>query len=274
MAAVNPDELKDDMRKKLLITGASGIVGTGLRPFLRPHYDLLLFSRSPAPEAQEGETVLTGDMASAADVQAAVAQADAVLHLAAVHGLTISFEETLDVNYRGLTYLMEACVVKGLHDVVFASSNHGWGFHPISTAPLAETAPPRPDGWYGINKIWGEAVMAYYADAHGMRTTSLRIGNTAETVKDDRRLHMWISFADLAAVTLKALERNDKGHRAIYSTADCPDPYFDNHGMRDLGHAPQDRPEDNLPEGFDPTPGPSTLIGGEFAEANIKRRKG
>lgn len=262
------------MKPKLLITGARGIVGTGLWPLLAETYDLRLSIREHDGDTLDGHEVITGDISDPAVIARAIPGCDAVLHLAAVHGTGISFENTLGVNYTGLVALMEAAAREGVRHVVFASSNHGWGMYPRSAAPLAETAPPRPDGWYGVSKIFGEAVMALYADTHGMMTTSLRIGNCSPAVEDERRRHMWISFGDLAQLVCLSLEREGPGHRALFATADCETPFFRTDAAADLGFATRDRPDDNLANSaiVDEPPAPGmagAAIGGGYAEANF-----
>lgn len=262
------------MRRRVLITGAAGLVGRGIRPFLRPEFALRLTDRAPAG-ATGGEEEVQGDLADPAFVRDMVAGCDAVVHLAASHGETIAFPATLAVNYSATCNLMEAAAANGIRQVVFASSNHGWGFYPRHATPLPTEAPPRPDGWYGVSKIWGEAVMALYGDAHGMATTSLRIGNCGADVPDERRRHMWISFRDLAALTALALRRADAGHRAIFATADCARPFFDNSAAAALGFVTRDRPEDHLADPSlataAPAPGIFGLsVGGGYAEANFR----
>ncbi|MDP3525896.1 MAG: NAD(P)-dependent oxidoreductase [Hoeflea sp.] len=259
---------------RLLITGAAGGLGQGLLEFLRPHFKLRLLDIAPMPRLHPGDEVMTGDLVDPDVAARAVAGCDAVLHLAAVHGLTIPFEATLDANYRAVVNLMEAARLHQIRPVVFASSNHGWGFYPRTSAPLSETSPPRPDGWYAVSKVWGEAVMALYGDAYGMATTSLRIGNCGADVPDERRSHMWISYRDLAALVAIALQRAEAGHRAVFSCGDCPDPFFDTSGARALGFAPLDRPADHLayaePADEVPPEGMAGLaIGGAFAAANF-----
>jgi len=261
---------------KLLITGARGIVGTGLRPLLSQRHELRLSIRNHREGEDYGShEVIVGDICEPEVIDRAVAGCDAIIHLAASYGLSIPFEETVAVNYRGLVALMEAAVRHGVRNVIFASSNHGWGFYPRTAAPLPDTAPPRPDGWYGVSKIFGEAVMAYYGDAHGMTTTSLRIGNSDTAVPDERRRHMWISFTDLAQLVELSLARHDGGHRAVYATADCPDPFFDNASAKDMGFVPMDRPDDHLASpdvaSQPPASGIAGLaIGGGYAEANLQ----
>jgi uronate dehydrogenase len=259
---------------RLLITGAAGGLAQGLLNHLRPQFTLRLMDIVPLQTIHPQDELLTGNLADPSVAARAVEGCDAVLHLAAVHGLTIPFESTLDANYRATLALMEAAQAARLRAVVFASSNHGWGLHPRGDAPLPDHAPPRPDGWYAVSKIWGEAVMALYGDAYGMATTSLRIGNCGPDVPDERRLRMWISYRDLAGLIGLAVARQTPGHQAIFACADCPDAFFDTSGAREMGFAPQDRPENHLAHpgvaADDPPDGIAGLaIGGPFAAANF-----
>lgn len=261
--------------RRLLVTGAAGGLGHGLRPHLRTQWRLRLTDIVPVGPLEPEDEAVTGDLSDPAFAARAVADCDAVLHLAAVHGLSIPFDQTLAVNYHGLLHLMEAAVAAGVGRVVFASSNHGWGFYPRAAAPLPETAAPRPDGWYAVSKIWGEAVMALFADVHGMTNTSLRIGNCGPTVPDERRSHLWISFRDLAALIDLALVRPGPGHRAVFACADCDAPFFDGAGARAMGFRPLDRPSDHLAHpGVSAEPAASGVegqaIGGAFAAANFR----
>lgn len=258
---------------KLLITGANGIVGRGLRDRLAEQFTLRLSMREQASDVG-GFEVVVGDIADPDIVARAVEGVDAILHLAAVHGVNIQFEETLDVNYLGLVALMEAAVRHKVRHVIYASSNHGWGFWPRNATPLAETAPPRPDGWYGVSKIFGEAVMAYYGDAYGLATTSLRIGNCGPDVPDERRWHMWISFSDLARLVSRVVERRSPGHMSMFATAPCDTPFFETAGLTELGFQCADDPDQNLADpqirSASPDPGMAGLaVGGGYAEANF-----
>ncbi|MCU0905871.1 MAG: NAD(P)-dependent oxidoreductase [Rhodobacteraceae bacterium] len=260
---------------RLLVTGAAGGLGRGLRPHLRRHWRLRLTDVVPPGPIDPQDEVVTGDLCDPAIAARAVAGCDAVLHLAAVHGLTITFSETLDVNYTGTLHLMDAAVAAGVRRVVFASSNHGWGFHPRANAPLPDDAPPRPDGWYAVSKLWGEAVMALYADMHGMTNTSLRIGYCGADVPDERRRQMWLSFRDLAALVTLSLTRPGPGHAAFFAAADCNAPAFAGETARRLGFVPQDRPDDHLAHpGIAAEPPPPGLageaMGGAFAAANFR----
>jgi uronate dehydrogenase len=262
------------MKRKLLITGAAGLIGRALSPRLREAFDLILLDRAPIT-AKPGDVVVIGDLGDRAVLTRALDGAQALVHLACRFGETATFDDTLDTNYRATLALYEAAIVAGVTDIVFASSNHGWGFYPRAAAPLGEAAPPRPDSWYGISKIWSEAVLSYLADRHAIRATSLRIGNCGPNVPDERRTHMWISFDDLAQLVRLALARTDTGHRAVFATADCDAPFFDNSGAKALGFVTKDRPEDNLADPAIASHRPAAgvtgqVLGGSYAEASLR----
>lgn len=255
---------------KLVVTGAGGAVGTGLRPYLRTRCALHLMARRPPDDASPDETWHIADITDADAVGRAMEGADAVLHLACVHGYSIGFEETLDANYRGTIAVYDAAMSARAKHLVFASSNHGWGFRKAGDTPIAPQALPVPDGWYGISKIWGEAVTAYYAEAFQVSGTSLRIGHANTFVPTAREGRMWVSFRDLAALILLVIDKPSVGHRALWATVDGDAPFFDNGEARALGWVPQDRP--GRPQGDTPEPGPDDDIGGAFARANRKVR--
>lgn len=254
---------------KILITGAAGIVGQGIRPYLSSRHELVLFDRVEVPDPASNETIFVGDACDANALNAAAQGCDGMVILAATHGEHATFESTLNLNYRGLIAALDAGVAAGSTSVVFASSNHGWGLYEKSLAPIPNSAPPRPDSWYGISKIWGEAVMAYYTDVHGLITTSLRIGNTGEKVPDERRTHMWISQRDMAGIIETGLMRRERSHRAVFTTGTCREPFFDNSGLEGLGFKPQDKVEHNLSPDYDSTPDEQDRVGGSYVTANL-----
>ncbi|MFG6082611.1 NAD-dependent epimerase/dehydratase family protein [Paracoccus litorisediminis] len=261
--------------KKLLVTGGAGILGRALaeRGIKGWHLRSLALSHPPDYPAQVERN--DGDICDPDALRRAVAGCDAVLHLACRYADAIGFEETLDVNYRATLDLMEASVQAGVSHVVFASSNHVQGFHPRRNAPLSEGDALRPDGWYAVSKIWGEAVMALYADARGMTTTSLRIGSSCAKVMDERQFHMWLGFDDFVELVRIAIERPGPGHVALNAVGDCEGAFFDNSRAKALGYAPRQNPRAHLadPAVPDTAPAPDIFgrsLGGAFARANFR----
>ncbi|MCP5433276.1 MAG: NAD(P)-dependent oxidoreductase [Alphaproteobacteria bacterium] len=259
----------------VLVTGARGYVGTGIRPVLRERFrELALADLRPVDDLAENERFLEGDVGEAAFVERAMSGVDAVVHLACAHGLSIPFADTVRPNYHGTVNIFAAAHARGIRNVVFASSHHVTGFYPRGET-VGIDRPARPDGFYAVSKAFGEAVGALYADKFGMTVTSIRIGSALGKVLDERRLHMWISFRDLAELVCLALAREGPGHEIVYGVGDCPEPFFDNSGAKRLGFVPRDRPEDFLRQAdiLDAAPDEGVaglVVGGGFAAADFE----
>jgi Nucleoside-diphosphate-sugar epimerases len=65
--------------------------------------------------------------------------------------------EIIDNNLRALVEVYEGARRQGVKRVVFASSNHAIGMYPV-TEHLSLDCALRPDGFYGLSKVWGEAL--------------------------------------------------------------------------------------------------------------------
>lgn len=268
---------RDDAVRTVLVTGAAGRVGCAVRPFLRERFALRLFDRVPTPAPQEGETVLVGDLANPGDVGRALDGMDAVLHLAAVHGLELGFDASIDPNVRGVVHLLDGARRAGVARFVYASSHHVHGAHARAGFP-GDDAPYAPDAYYGLGKAFGELVCALHAERFGLRTCVVRIGNADPSVSDDRVLRLWTSARDLAALFTIALTHPAIRHDVVYGVSECPEPLYANERARALGYRPQDRALDHLAADFVPYDEmPSRLgrgfVGGAYAVAPLPAPK-
>ena len=99
---------------------------------------------------------------------------EAVVHLAAEPG-ELAFGELLGSNFTGTFNVFDAARRAGVRRVVFASSNHATGFYPAGER-LTGVEPVRPDGLYGVSKVFGEALARMYCDRFGLEAICLRIG--------------------------------------------------------------------------------------------------
>lgn len=93
-----------------------------------------------------------GDVLDRASVDALVADADVVVHLAFL--IFGSHDETRDVNMRGSRNVFEAAVDAGAKRLVYTSSVAAYGFHRDNPDVLTEDTPPRgtPDFYYSAQK--------------------------------------------------------------------------------------------------------------------------
>lgn len=227
---------------RLLVTGAAGGLGTVLRERLRPYADILKLSDiSAMPPAGPGEEVAPCDLADPQAVMDLVRGADAIVHLGGV-SVERPFEEILPANIQGTYNIYEAARVHGVRRIVFASSNHVTGFYRQGQVLDADT-PPRPDGYYGISKAFGENLSRFYFDRYGIETVCLRIGSSFPEARDRRMLVTWLSYDDLTDLVARSLFTPGVGHTIVYGASANRDSWWDNHLAARLGFAPKDSSE-------------------------------
>ncbi|HYM98661.1 MAG TPA: NAD(P)-dependent oxidoreductase, partial [Aestuariivirgaceae bacterium] len=189
----------------VLITGASGGIGTRLRTLLKGVYPRLRLSDLIPPAALAAdEKFVKADLANLNEVEQAVAGIDGIVHLG---GFSVEgpWETILNANIIGCYNLFEAARRQGVKRIIFASSNHAVGFYPRSRR-VGVNSPVRPDSRYGVSKAFGEALGAMYAFKHGIKVTCLRIGNFADAPADVRRLSIFLSPEDLVQLIRIGLE--------------------------------------------------------------------
>lgn len=111
----------------VVVTGASGFIGTALIPRLvaAGHLPRLIMRRPPGAAPAPPVEVIAGDLTSPATLRAAVAGADAVVHLgAATSAGRLDPALAYRVNVGGATALIEACRAAGCRRVVVLSTQH------------------------------------------------------------------------------------------------------------------------------------------------------
>lgn len=259
----------------LLVTGAAGRVGRAVRPSLRQQFSLRCFDRHATPDPAPGEQVVIGDLNDPHALHAAVDGVDGVLHLAAVHGLGLTFDASLDVNYRAMIALLDATRHAGVGRFVYASSHHVFGAHRRDGFDASE-ARPAPDAHYGLGKAFGELACSLYAHRFGLRTLVVRIGNADPTVTDDRTLRLWVSARDLAQLFAIGFTHPEITFDVVYGVSRCPAPLFVDPVGERLGFRPQDHAVDHLDPQFvayDAMPDRlgRDFVGGAYAVADLPR---
>lgn len=225
--------------KRLLLTGAGGNLGRELRSRLKPYCDTLRLShRRELGDAAEGEEIQLADLADAQQVHELLAGVDAVVHMGGV-STEQPWEPILAGNVVGMVNLYEAARLQGVKRIVFASSNHVTGFYRQDEV-IDTQAPPRPDGFYGLSKAFGENLAQLYWDRWGIETVSLRIGSSYAEPKDRRMLSTWLSFDDLERLIVAALSAPIVRHTIVYGVSDNASCWWDNRHARHLGYRPKD----------------------------------
>jgi uronate dehydrogenase len=231
--------------KTVLVTGASGGVGTRLRKLLKGVYPQIRWSDLRAPaDLTKDEEFVAADLSDLNAVEKAVDGVQGIVHLGG-YSIEGPWETILQSNIVGTYNLFEAARKKRVERVVFASSNHTVGFYPRRRR-IGTDVTLRPDTRYGVSKAFGEAVGSLYAYKHGIRVTCLRIGNVAEEPADMRRMSIWLHPEDLVQLIRIGLEHPDIRFEVFYGASDNERAWWDNGNAFRHGYQPKHRSEAHL----------------------------
>jgi uronate dehydrogenase len=228
--------------RRLLLTGAAGNLGRQLRGVLGNWADVVRLSDiAPIGEVAEHEEAASVDLADREGVHALMQGVDAVVHLGGI-SVEAPFDDLMQSNILGLYNLYSAAQKHGVKRVIYASSNHAVGFHPV-TGVVGIDAPLRPDCLYGVTKCFGESLSRYYFDRFGLETVCLRIGSSFDAPKNARMLVTYLSYRDFVELVRCALFTNRVGHTIVYGVSDNRVKWVDNTKASFLGFRPQDSSE-------------------------------
>jgi uronate dehydrogenase len=261
----------------VLLTGASGGLGQMLRAPLRAQClqaggQLRMSDRValPGPALQEGESFVACDLTDRPGMHALLQGVSAVVHLGGV-STEAPFDAILNANILGVFHLYEAARVQGVSRIVLASSNHATGCYAQGRV-ISAADPPRPDGYYGVSKLFAEHMAQMYSDRYGIQSVCLRIGTATERPPDRRGLSTWISPRDLAQLVVCALRAPNVGCTVMYGiSANAAAWWRDSGQCERLGYVSQDRAEDFRAEvEAQPAPDPASALarlqGGVFLD--------
>lgn len=232
--------------RRILLLGAAGGIGSAIREGLRDRYGLMRVADiAPMTSAGPFEEVVQADLLDIPSLVAAMTGIDTVVHMAGVpvEPETNAWDQVLPANIVGVHNLFEAARLAGVKRVLFASSHHAAGFH-RRDAPTVETMVPRPDSFYGVSKVFGEAMGRMYADKFGLQVLSLRIGAYRERPSDPRQLSVWISPRDMVELVRCGIEAPDFRYATVYGVSANTRSFWDNSAAAFLGYAPVDNAED------------------------------
>ena len=227
------------MGRPLLLTGASGTLGRWLAPALAGRgYALRLSDIAAFPDRlPEGAAFIAADLADGAAVEALAEGVDTILHFGGI-SVERPWPEIVGPNIIGTTHIFEAAR-KARARVIFASSNHSIGFHPRDRV-LDATDPCRPDGYYGLSKVYGEMLGRMMFDKHGVESVHLRIGSALPAPTEARHLSTWLSLPDLLRAVIAAIEAPATGHAVVWGASANAARWWRGDDADRIGFAPQD----------------------------------
>ena len=232
--------------KTVLITGATGGVGSWLRKELAGKYQLRLSDVRPIRKLQKGESFMQADVSKMSDMLRITKGVEAIVHLG---GFSVEgpWEVIHKANIVGCYNAYEAARRNGVKRFLFATSNHAVGYYPRTTT-IDHRVYIKPDSRYGVSKVFGEALGSLYSDKYGMEVFLIRIGNVNDKPIDKRRLSIWVSPRDLAQLVQIGIDHPQVRFEIVYGISDNRRAWYDNSNAARLGYRPQDRSEDYAAE--------------------------
>lgn len=166
-----------------LVIGGNGFLGSHVVDALvRQGHTVTAFDRFGVQRPQytaPGVHALTGDFLNSADLRAAVAGRDVVLHfLSTTDPATAEDDPTLDIrtNIMSSVHLFEACADAGVGKVVFASTG-GAIYGDQEGSVFREEDLAVPVSPYAIGKQAIEGYLRYFRRKRGLDFTVFRISN-------------------------------------------------------------------------------------------------
>ncbi|MDA1188606.1 MAG: NAD-dependent epimerase/dehydratase family protein [Chloroflexi bacterium] len=167
---------------KILVTGASGQIGSELVPALRAKYSdenvIAGWRRKPlTDEVAVGGPSVHIDVTNRAEVEKVVKsiKPDYIYHLSSILSASaeLNRQAAYAVNFEGVFNVLEAAVANKTARVVIPSSIGAFGPETPRIAP--NDTIQKPTGLYGISKVFGELMGNYYYSATGVDVRGVRL---------------------------------------------------------------------------------------------------
>ncbi|MHC4505265.1 MAG: NAD-dependent epimerase/dehydratase family protein [Planctomycetota bacterium] len=207
-------------KKKVLVTGATGTLGTIVTEDLAGSYDFTMTSRRDIPRRGFRRLDIAEDYEALAEI---VAEQDAVVHLAYVEE-----DESTVTNLKMTKNVYRAALAaSGRPRLVMASSIHAvgglidWNNEPYASIarrssgslaapppPIPASHPPCPNGVYGALKGYIEILGQYYA-SRWLEVVAIRYGGVRadDSFPPEPGYHsFFLSRRDCAEVVRRAIE--------------------------------------------------------------------
>ena len=176
------------MKQEILLTGGGGFIGTHLADALRATYAVVIYDNFRRDSLQfashlkdcNNVKIITGDVLDREALTRAMQHADAVIHLAAIAGVSSYYREplnTLRVNILGTLNVLESMLSTGTRTMIDFSTSEVYGVdadhvteeHPHGIGPVSQKR------WvYAVSKLASEHFTLRYGEEHGLHCTCIR----------------------------------------------------------------------------------------------------
>jgi len=179
------------MANSYLVTGGTGFLGSALvRRLVQQGHSVRVLDNnyrgriSRLDDVQDRIEFVEADIRDASAVDRAVEGIDVVVHLAFINGTRWFYshpELVLDVGVRGMLNVLDACMKRGVGELVLASSSEVYQTPPRvptdETVPLTIPDPHNPRYSYASGKLISEMLAINFGRKHFRRVVIFRPHN-------------------------------------------------------------------------------------------------
>lgn len=200
-------------RRRILVTGAAGRIGSYFAEHSKGKYDLRLHVQGNEENIDKirpwGE-VVTCDLAELDKLKEFCQGIDTVVHMAGDPSPAATWHDLLDANIIGVYNIFVAAKAAGCRRVIHASSIHAVSGYP-SDVQVKTSEPVNPGDLYGVSKAFGEALGRYMAEKEGLSVITLRIGafqplEAAQKPEAVNMLDAFVSHRDLNQLINRSID--------------------------------------------------------------------
>ena len=244
------------VRRKVLVTGAAGNIGSHFVTHNHTKYDIRMLERvggkDISPLKGLGEYV-EGDLTDLGFLKSACEGIDTVLHLAGDPSPSATWDSLLPSNIIGTYNAFVAAKAKGCRRLVFASSIHAVSGYPVDVQ-VKPSDPINPGDLYGVTKCFGESLGRYMAEQEGLSNIAIRIGgfNTLDSARGKhgkRMIDAFVSHRDLDQLINRCIDAEHIQYAIFHGISNNRFKRLDISNAREvLGYAPVDDPAELNPE--------------------------
>jgi uronate dehydrogenase len=233
------------MKRKVLITGAAGRIGSFITAQWVDRYDLVL-TDVREPKETFGFPFTQVNLSDFDAVRPLLDGVDTVVHLGADPSMEAPWESLLPNNLISTYNVFESAHQAKARRVIFASSvNAVFGYPPDIQVKL--DMPIRPINLYGATKVWGEGVASSYACSTDLSCISLRFGwvvdrNSPHITLGHQYLDIAFTYEDLTDLVRGAIDASDDLKLGVFhGVSNNQWKRLDiTESIRQLGYNPQD----------------------------------